>query len=358
MKKILISTGGSGGHVIPALTIYEHLRYEFEVSLVTDKRGSKFIEKNLLDFEIIDVPNIFSNLFMLPINIMFFIFSTIKSIIFLKKNKIEILFSTGGYMSLPLCIASWILNLNIYLFEPNMVIGRANRLILKFSKKILCYQNSIIGLPEIYKSKIFIISPLLRKEIYNMKQNINKKILEPIKIIVLGGSQGAKFFDEKIKDLLINLSKFYKIYICQQVYNKNKINELKIIYNKLNIESNLFYYSKDLHRKYNSFDLAITRAGASAISELCHLNIPFIAVPFPYAKDNHQLYNAKYYSDKDCCWMINQNEFEIQKISVFIKNLIDNQSDYFNKKENLNKNSYQNTWNNINQKLVRLIYEN
>ena len=133
---------------------------------------------------------------------------------------------------------------------------------------------------------------------------------------------------------------------------------MKVIYNKKNIENILFNYSKNLYKEFNSFDLAITRSGATAISELSHFNIPFIAVPFPHAKDNHQFYNAKYYSDKNSCWLINQNDFEIQKISVFIKNLIDNQTDYFKKKENLNKNSYQNTWNNINEKLVKLIYEN
>ena len=358
MKKILISTGGSGGHVIPALTVFEHLKDKFEVYLVSDKRGTKFIEKNLFKFKIIDVPNIYSNLLKLPINILFFSFAIIKSIIFIKKNKIEILFSTGGYMSLPLCIASWILNLNIILFEPNMVIGRANKLIFKFCKKILCYQNQIINLPEKYRNKVFITPPLLRKEIYSLDKNMNKKIVEPIKIIVLGGSQGAKFFDEQVKDLIINLSKFYKIHLTQQIYDENKIDELKVIYNKKNIENVLFNYSKHLYKEFNSFDLAITRSGATAISELSHFNIPFIAVPFPHAKDNHQFYNAKYYSDKNSCWLINQNDFEIQKISVFIKNLIDNQTDYFKKKENLNKNSYQNTWNNINEKLVKLIYEN
>ena len=358
MKKILISTGGSGGHVIPALTIFEHLKDKFEVCLVSDKRGSKFIEKDLLKFEIIDVPNIYSNLIKLPINILFFVFAIIQSIILLKKKKIKILISTGGYMSLPLCIASWILNLSIFLLEPNMIAGRANRLIFKFCKKILCYQNNIIGLPEKYKNKVFITPPLLRREIYSLKKNLNKKITQPIKIIVLGGSQGAKFFDENIKDLIINLSKLYKIDITQQIYDKNKMSEFKIIYDKKHIQNYLFNYNNNLYKKLNYFDLAITRSGATAISELSYFNIPFIAVPFPYAKDDHQLYNAKYYRDQDCCWIINQNEFEVKKVTNFIKDLIDNQSDYFKKKDNLNKKSYQNTWNNINQKLAKLIYEN
>ena len=78
-KKILISTGGSGGHVIPAITLLEHFEGKFDVYLTTDKRGSRFIKSNLFKFEIINVPNIYSNIFMLPINVLFFAYSIIKS---------------------------------------------------------------------------------------------------------------------------------------------------------------------------------------------------------------------------------------------------------------------------------------
>ena len=110
--------------------------------------------------------------------------------------------------------------------------------------------------------------------------------------------------------------------------------------------------------KFNKFDLAITRSGASAISELSYFNIPFVAIPFPAAKDDHQYYNAKYYENKNCCWILRQNEIDISKFSIFIENILDEKNDYFEKKENLNKISYQNTWNNINQRLINLINEN
>ena len=358
MKKILISTGGSGGHVLPAISLFEHLKDKFDVKLVTDQRGSKYIDNELFNYEVIDVPNIFSNLLKLPFNMFFFIYSIIKSFNYLKKNKIDILFSTGGYMSLPLCVASRLLKIHIFLLEPNMVIGRANNLILKFSKKILCYENNIIGLSAKYINKVFLIKPILRKEIYNINKNINNKLSEPIKILVLGGSQGAKFFDTKIKDLIINLSNFFNICLSQQIYDEKKIEELKSIYDEKKIENDLFKFDNKLHEKLNFFDLAITRSGASAITELSYLNIPFIAVPFPHARDNHQFYNAKYYKDKNCCWLIKQDDFEIEKMTDFVKNLMLNQSDYLSKKDNLINNSYQNTWNNINEKLVDLVNDN
>jgi len=114
-KKILISTGGSGGHVIPATTFYEHLKQEFDVFLVTDKRGSRFLNLEKYKFTVINTPKLTANLFLLPFNLIGLFFSIIKSLILLKKKKIEVLISTGGYMSLPLCLTAKILGKKIYL---------------------------------------------------------------------------------------------------------------------------------------------------------------------------------------------------------------------------------------------------
>ena len=78
----------------------------------------------------------------------------------------------------------------------------------------------------------------------------------------------------------------------------------------------------------------------------------------PFHKDNHQYFNAKYFSDKNCCWLINQSEFESIEIKNFIINLLINRKEILLKKQSMTKFSYQNTWNNINQKLISLINEN
>ena len=115
-KKILISTGGSGGHVIPAIIFCDHLKEKFDVFLTTDKRGERFINKDKYTLSIIDVPQLTKNFFKIPFNLIFFLTSILKSIFFIKKNKIRIVISTGGYMSLPICIAGKILNCKIFLF--------------------------------------------------------------------------------------------------------------------------------------------------------------------------------------------------------------------------------------------------
>ena len=96
MKKILIVTGGSGGHVIPSLSIYEILKNNFQVQIVTDLRGSKYINNNYYNFSLIDVPNLFSNLLLLPFNLIKFCISILKSYKYLKLNNFNILISTEG----------------------------------------------------------------------------------------------------------------------------------------------------------------------------------------------------------------------------------------------------------------------
>ena len=104
-------------------------------------------------------------------------------------------------------------------------------------------------------------------------------------------------------------------------------------------------------------NIAITRCGASTINELVQLNLPFIGVPYPYSTDDHQFFNVKSLVDKNCCWLIKQNENVVDSIIKILEDIVYNTENYKKKIKNLNKISYQNTWNNINKKIVELINE-
>ena len=356
-EKILITTGGSGGHVIPALSFYEHLNENYDVYLASDLRGSKFIDKEIYKNKIIDVPDIKKNILKVPLNIIFFLISIIKSFIYLKKNKISKIISTGGYMTLPICIASRFTKSKLFLFEPNMVLGRSNKLFLKTSKKIFCYSDKIKNYPKKYKDKIFLIEPLLRKEFYSTDIVQKPEIEKKINLLIIGGSQGAQFFETILKNTIIKLSNRYKVKIIQQLNISNFDNLKKFYYNN-NIEYEFFDFDKNILKYISQSNLCITRAGSSTLSELTFLNIPYIAIPLPSAKDNHQLKNAIFYEERNCCWLLNQDEINDDILFNKISNIIDNKEDYLIKKKNMKKFCYQNTWNNINQKLIKIINEN
>ena len=355
-KKILISTGGTGGHVVPAKIFFEHLINDFEVFISSDERGVKFLNLEKEKVKIINTPKIKNNLFLLPYNFFLIIFLTIKSFFFIRKNNIDILISTGGYMSLPICISAKILNLKIYLYEPNMVIGRANIFFMGLCKKIFCYSDKIQNFPKRYLDKIIVINPLLRKSFYSIKFD-DKKILDEVKLLIIGGSQGAKFFDQVINEVILNLSKKYKLKIYQQSSRENYKN-LENFYNSNNIVYKLFDYSEGISEFMSDSNLCITRAGASTLSELTFLNVPYLAIPYPFAKDNHQYENALFYKNKNCCWILDQKNITGDILSNKLTQIIENKGDYLEKQKNMKNFSYQNNWNRINEKIIQTINEN
>tara|TARA_B100000989_G_scaffold254672_1_gene203393 strand:+ start:31 stop:1095 length:1065 start_codon:yes stop_codon:yes gene_type:complete len=354
MKNILISTGGSGGHVVPAKILCEHLQSNFNVFISTDLRGLKYLNDKKDDVILINTPKLNLNIFFI-FKIFQVIYLVIKTVLLMKKNKITIVFSTGGYMSLPVCLGAKFLGVKIYLFEPNIVLGRANKLFLHFCNKIFSYTRNLKNFPEKLKNKIQIITPLVKKNFYE-KRNA-KTENKVFCLLVVGGSQGAKIFDEIVKDVILNYSKKNKIKIIHQT-NKSNIDNLKNIYDEAEVENIIFDFEENLADLINQSDLCITRAGASTLAELSMMNKPFLTVPLVSAKDNHQYENANFYKNLGCCWIMSQKDFNVVNLEKFLDHVIMNKFEYNLKKNNLEKHNFQNSWNNINKKILDTVNEN
>ena len=312
-----------------------------------------YFNKDNFKFEIINTPKL-NNIFFLPINFILILTLTFKSFFLLKNKKIEKIFSTGGYMSLPIILAAKLLKLKIYLVEPNQVLGRANKFFLNSCEKIFCYSKEIKNFPKKFNDKIITIFPLVKENIYGLKQPNESK--DHFTLLVVGGSQGANIFDKNLKNLIVKISKEKSIKIIQQTY-QNNITDLKNFYTKNNVKNEIFSFDENFANSIIQSDICISRAGASTLAELSVLNVPFIAVPLPTSKDNHQYENAFFYEMKNCCWIVEQNQFE-EKIEKVLKDIFYDKSNYFKKKESLKKLNFQNTWANANQKILKTVNEN
>ena len=210
-------------------------------------------------------------------------------------------------------------------------------------------------MPKKFEHKKIVIEPLIRKKYY--EKNSHKKDDNIFTIIIIGGSQSASIFDTLMSEIFVKISHKCSLKIIHQTSEKN-LNLLKNFYEKNKIENNVFTFDQKLNEVLKKTDLCITRAGASSLAELSLLKIPFIAIPLPTSKDNHQYENAKYYKDKDCCWIIDQKSFDKQKFEELLMNISLKKDDYLTKKNNLEKLNYQNTWNNVNEKILKIINEN
>jgi len=331
-KNILIATGGSGGHVMPATFFYDIISKEFSTYFVSDKRGINYLDESIKDLKIIDTPNLFNNYFLFPIKLLLIFKLTFQSIIFIKKRKINIVLSTGGYSTLPLCLAAFFLRIKLYLYEPNIIIGKANNFFLPYCTKIFCHSKKIKKIPKIYINKVLLISPIIRKIFYTKKY----KPKNFFTILVIGGSQGAKIFDNTINKSIVTLSKIKKIKILHQTKKLN-INYLKKFYKKYKVVNKVFSYESKVIQLLRKTDLCITRAGASTLFELIALNIPFITIPITKSSNNHQMENAQFYKKKNCCWVV--KESDLNEIFLFkkLKNILFNKNEFLNKKKCLVK---------------------
>ena len=291
--RALIAIGGTGGHVFPGYNLALYLQEKkYDVRLVVDKRGFKFL-KHLKNIDISLLPStpfINKNIFLKLLSAILIIYSIFRSLIFLIFNRPNIIFGMGGYASFPICFAATILNIKFIIYENNLIIGKANKLLIPFAKQIFVSSKDLEGVPKKYENKIFEIGNIIKKKIINFKnKNLENKDFKKMGILVLGGSQATKIFAELLPNIFNNCKKngvHLKIY---QHCLPSQNDALKSYYEEKNIEFEIFNFSNDILEYFSKVNLAITRSGSSVLAELTNANIPFISVPLPTSADNHQL---------------------------------------------------------------------
>ena len=322
-RKVLIATGGTGGHVFPAYSLAKHLiKNQSSVDIVTDKRGFKFL-KNYQDIKlkVISSATIFTkNPITMIVSLIKIKLAFISSLIFLFKSKPNIVFGMGGYSSFPVCIAAKILNIPFIIYENNLIIGKANKFLLPFAHKIFVSSLDLEGIKRKHEDKKIEIGNIVREEIVNFNASSSYSKKDVVSILIMGGSQAAKSFAEILPHVFQRCVKEgIKLKIYQQCLLSQK-DELDTKYRLLNIEFELFNFNYNLLNYFSKIDLAITRSGSSMLAEFLNCKVPFISVPFPHAADNHQLKNAKYFEKKGYGFLIKENEIET-KLFPLIKSI-------------------------------------
>ena len=224
------------------------------------------------------------------------------------------------------------------------MLGRTNKYLSSFSKKILVAKKVTQNLPEKYKNKTYEVGSILDKNIINYSTYKKYNNKENFSILVVGGSQGAEIFGTVIPPVIKMIKdEGYIIEINQQCIRSQK-NGIVDFYEKNNIKNYVFEFDKNVLKLISSSDLAITRCGASSTAELTHTITPFIAIPLKNSIDNHQYLNAKYYEEKGCCWIIEENDFNTKNLFNLVIKIIKNENKLKNIRENMKKNYSNNVY--------------
>ncbi len=324
INKIIIATGGTGGHVFPAYSLAKHfLENKINVEIISDKRGLKYLQ-DYKDIKVIKINSstIFKkNIIQMLLSTFIIFYSVLRSLFFLLKDRPNLVFGMGGYSSFPVCIAAKILRIPFIIYENNLYIGKANKYLLPYAKKIFISYEELQGINKKYKKKIKVTGNIIRKEILNFEiKSDSKETYEKLKILILGGSQAAKIFAEKLpkifkecKDAQISL----KIY-QQCLPDQNKF--LTSFYEDLNIDFEIFNFTNNILNYFSKINLAITRSGSSMLAELINARVPFISVPLPSSADDHQLKNAIHYEKNGYSYLIEEKDLN-KKLFQLIKKI-------------------------------------
>lgn len=293
MKKVVITTGGTGGHIYPAISVAEKL---VDKGVEVQFLGSKYrMEKDLVPQHGFK----FTGLAIKPVtNIasIFRLFGAIaQSYKILKKDRPDAVIGFGNYISVPVIVAAILLRIEFYLHEQNVEMGFANKYFYRMSAKtFLSYDVTLEDVPIKYYDKVIVTGNPIRSEFLNVNKETERETLKFEKdekmVLIMGGSLGAKSINESVLknwDELFN-DKDLRVYWATGKKNFTEINE-KIT--KIKKNDVIKPYFDNVAPIMAAADIIVARAGATTISELIELEKPSILIPYAYKKAG-QIKNA------------------------------------------------------------------
>lgn len=326
-KKIIIASGGTGGHIFPGLAVAEELvSKNCNVLWIGTLEGmeAKLIPKYNLEIKHININGIRGKNWLTKIfSSVFVVIAIFQSIKILYLYKPDLVLGMGGFVAGPVGIAAWLLRKKLIIHEQNAIAGSSNRILALFAKKVLeSFPNSF---PEnkYYLHKVILTGLPIRKAlIQSNKENNYQDKSTKFKILVLGGSRGAKFLNEIIPTALGSID---NLQVTHQTGEQDFTNT-KDLYLRLNPNHShqIISFIDDMAKMYNLVDLVICRAGASTIFELLGSGAASILIPLPWAIDDHQTKNASYLENNKAAILLKQNEITGEKLKTLVIELMNN----------------------------------
>lgn len=344
-KKILFATGGTGGHINPALAVAGYIRENYpkaEILFVgtADRMEAQLVPAAGYDFKTIEIQGFSRELNfeglkhnIKTVNLLFKSEGQAKKII--EDFKPDVVIGFGGYVSGPVLSVAARMGIPTAVHEQNAFPGVTNKNLAKKvdvvmltapeAEKLLKPKNpcDVTGLP--IRGEIISAN----KEFARAEMKLDSRPL----ILSMGGSLGARAINEAVKYLILH--RFEKK-DCYYLHATGKAGASMIddIGKDVDLNANpqimLREYINDMDRCLAAADLVVCRAGASSLSEIQALGKPSILVPYPYAAENHQYYNAKTMSDRDAAILIEEKDFTGERLLSEVEKL-------FSKPERLKK---------------------
>ncbi|MFT6331952.1 MAG: UDP-N-acetylglucosamine--N-acetylmuramyl-(pentapeptide) pyrophosphoryl-undecaprenol N-acetylglucosamine transferase [Lentimonas sp.] len=350
-KTIIITTGGTGGHIFPARILARSLSNQgFKVLILGDKNYAKYHQADdQFKFHIISSSKIVDSPWPLIKAAFKISCGIIQSLFFLLKYRPQKVVAFGGYSTFPILVSAILLRRKIILHEQNAHMGKVNRIFSKYAHKIALTYQKTDGFAA--HTKIIVTGNPVREEIlslskeeyqlphFNKAEKIDnlgydvvlasqfhqKSNKETFNILIIGGSGGAKIFSEILPKAIFNLPDRLKDHLkIEQQCRLEDCTPTFDSYESFDIAVNISNFFVNIAEKISQSHLIIARSGSSSLAEFCCAKKPMILVPFANSADNHQEKNALHVSDKGAAIVIKEGDFNIQLLTQTLGELIDN----------------------------------
>jgi len=334
--RIVLTGGGTGGHIYPALAVAEQLKDDAEVEAILYMGARGHMEEKLagerglqfVGLEVSGLPRRFSGkLLSWPFQFLAAVFDARRSLLDFEPSTV---LGTGGYASAPALVAARILGIPYALHEPDAHAGLVNRWLAGAASLVSCGMQGAHSSLQPKSGRIVVNgNPVGKSFVSPMRRDAACAVLglraDLKTLLITGGSQGAKAINEAVIAALPQLLEFDPpIQIIHQVGSKN-LYECKQQLDPMVLSNTRYFlrdYFDDLSLAYASSDLAICRAGAMTVSELSVTGTPAVFVPYPYAAADHQSHNAKYMASKGAAIVIPQNQLSGALLVQELKSII------------------------------------
>lgn len=326
---VLISSGGTGGHLIPAQQLAKKLIEEDGAEIFFMAKGlscNRNFNKDLFKFKDVSSGPLTSKQI---IGSLFAIFwGTVETIKYILKNKVDVIVGFGSYHTFPVLLGGYLLGKPIVVFESNSTLGKVNRFFAQ-GAKALAMQFEMKGKKTYENLKMVPPLPWIGKDIKMDKKSARKKLNldeDRFTFLVFGGSLGASFINDMFSmacEKVISKKAFQIIHICG---DEVKARQLKSFYDSLKIISFVSSYEKDMVPIYSAADLVVCRSGAATISELIFFEKPSVLIPFALSSENHQELNAFFLQDKvKGGYVFLEKNFDIEEFVKVLSLLVDSE---------------------------------
>lgn len=338
-KLIVLSAGGTGGHIFPADALAQDLLSRgYRVALITDIRGKKYEPfAGGIPVYVVNSATVGAGLLKKVKSVLSMGVGFFQARKLLSDLKPAVVVGFGGYPSVPAVYAAQIKKIPTVIHEQNAILGRANVFLAHKAERIAVAWAHVEGLESADEARAVVTGNPVRSDISGLYNKPYPTIEQDgmLRIFITGGSQGASVFADVVPNAFIKLSAAYRarLDIVQQCH-QDDIPRVQKLYDAAGIKHDLRPFFKDMALQLEKCHLVVARSGAGTVSEVTTAGRPAIFVPYPHHADQQQKRNADAVADAGGAWVMTQNGFTPDALIARLETFLQNPETLFRAAEN------------------------